>query len=235
VNCDPIARWYRWLEYAGFGRALERRREAFIDEVADARRVLVLGEGDGRFLKKLVESCGKMTENCGKMRENCGVLSSRRFSIDYVDLSHRMLDLARIRAGAHRVTYRHGDALTIPLPRAEYDLVVTHFFLDCLTENDAANLIARVAASLQPGARWLISEFREPGPWARAMVAMLYFFFRITTGLRARRLIDHRRVLAARGFVMLREETARFGLLASELWLYSVPFRDNDSIGENGS
>jgi ubiquinone/menaquinone biosynthesis C-methylase UbiE len=232
VNCDPIARWYRWLEYGGFGRALERRREAFIGEIAGARRVLVLGEGDGRFLKKLVENCGKMIESCGKL---AAFASRPEFSIDCVDLSHRMLDLARIRAGTDRVTYRHGDALTIPLPRAEYDLVVTHFFLDCLTENDAAKLIARVAASLQPGARWLISEFREPGLWARAMVAMLYFFFRITTGLRARRLIDHRPLLAARGFVMLREETARFGLLASELWLYSVPFRDNNSIGENSS
>ena len=232
MNCDPIARWYRWLEYAGLGRALERRREAFVDEIADARRVLVLGEGDGRFLKKLVESCGKMRENCGVL---AAFASRPDFSIDYVDLSHGMLDLARIRAGTDRVVYRHGDALTIPLPRAEYDLVVTHFFLDCLTENDATKLIARVAASLQPGARWLISEFREPGRWARAMVAMLYFFFRITTGLRTQHLIDHRPLLAARGFVMLREETARFGLLASELWLYSVPFRGNNSIGENSS
>ncbi len=228
MNCDPIARWYRWLEYGAFGRALERRREAFIDEIAGARRVLILGEGDGRFLAKLIE-------NCGKMIENCGVSSSRRFSIDYVDLSLRMLDLARIRAGTDCVAYLHGNALTIPLPAVEYDLVVTHFFLDCLTENDAAKLIARVAASLQPGARWLISEFREPAPWARAMVATLYFFFRITTGLRVRRLVDHRPVLAAHGFTLLREETARLGLLASELWLYSVPFRDNHSIGENSS
>ncbi len=50
VNCDRIARWYRWIEYAGFGRALERRREAFLDDVSDARRVLALGDGDGRAL-----------------------------------------------------------------------------------------------------------------------------------------------------------------------------------------
>jgi ubiquinone/menaquinone biosynthesis C-methylase UbiE len=224
VNCDPIARWYSWLEYAGFGRALERRREAFIDEVSDARRVLLLGDGDGRFLKKLVESCGKLREIWGDL----GAFGSAPdFSIDYIDLSHRMLDLARIRVGTDHVAYRHGDALTIPFPRAEYDLVVTHFFLDCLTENDASKLIARVAASLQPGARWLISEFREPGPWARATVAMLYFFFRITTGLRVRRLIDHRPLLAASGFVILREETARFGLLASELWSYGGGFGEN--------
>jgi len=43
MNWDSIARWYRWLEYLGFGRALEDRREAFLSDVADARRVLALG------------------------------------------------------------------------------------------------------------------------------------------------------------------------------------------------
>ena len=50
MNCDRIARWYRWLEYASFGRALERRRLEYLAATADARRVLILGEGDGRFL-----------------------------------------------------------------------------------------------------------------------------------------------------------------------------------------
>src|ERR1019366_5450931 len=54
VNCDRIAGCYRWLEYAGFGRALEHRREAFLSEVAEARRVLVLGDGDGRALAALL-------------------------------------------------------------------------------------------------------------------------------------------------------------------------------------
>jgi hypothetical protein len=100
-------------------------------------------------------------------------------------------------------------------------LVVTHFFLDCLDENDAAALVKKIAAALQPNARWLISEFREPNPWARAIVGMLYFFFRLTTGLRTRRLIDHHVPLSRSGFVLEKQETARFGLLASELWLYT--------------
>ena len=47
MNCDRIARCYRWLEYLFFGRALERRRE-YLDEVENARSVLILGD-DGRF------------------------------------------------------------------------------------------------------------------------------------------------------------------------------------------
>jgi len=197
LNCDPIARWYRWLEYAGFGGALQRRRTAFLRDVADARRVLLLGEGDGRFLVELV-------------RQNRGA------SIDYVDLSRRMLERAR-RAG-DGVNYRQGDALTIPLPESEYDLIVTHFFLDCFEPAELTRLIGRAARAARPDARWLVSEFREPSAWARAVVRMLYWFFRVTTGLKTSRLSDHRPLLAECGFRLIREERARAGLLVSELW-----------------
>jgi ubiquinone/menaquinone biosynthesis C-methylase UbiE len=198
LNADPIASWYRWLEYAGFGRALQERRVAFLGEVADARRALVMGEGDGRFLVKLVEQ-------------------NRGAAIDYLDLSEKMLQLARARAG-EEVRYIHGDALTVPLPAAEYDLVTTHFFLDCFDEPSAVRLVERVAGTMKPAARWLISEFRATNAWTRACVAGLYVFFRITTGLRTTRLIDHRPLLEARGFRLEKSAPARAGLLVSELW-----------------
>lgn len=197
MNCDPIARWYRWLEYLAFGRALERRRNAFLPDVADARRALVLGEGDGRFLARLV--------------------AAMRGAVDYVDLSARMLDLARSRCGG-QIHYIAGDARTIPLRESEYDLIVTHFFLDCFDEPDATALIRRVAAAAKPQSRWLISEFRDANWWSHLSVASLYWFFRIATGLKTQRLIDHRPLLRKHGFVLVKSEQAHAGLLVSELW-----------------
>jgi SAM-dependent methyltransferase len=199
LNCDRIARAYRWLEYAAFGGELERRRLCFLPEVAGTRRALLLGDGDGRFLARL-------------MRQN------RELTADTIDSSSRMLELARARAGGERVTYHHDDALLAPLPRAEYDLIVTHFFLDCLEECDMETLVRRAAEAAQPEAVWLISEFREPR-WARLLLQGLYLFFRVTTGLKTRRLVDHRPVLARYGFRLMREEASRAGLLASELWV----------------
>jgi SAM-dependent methyltransferase len=196
VNCDRIARAYRWLEYAAFGRALERRRFRFLAEVAGARRALLLGDGDGRFLAKLLAQ-------------------NSALAVDSIDASARMLELARARAGGDRVTYIHADALSVPL--AEYDLIVTHFFLDCLDACQMESLAARVSAAAKPGALWLVSEFREPR-WARLYLRGLYLFFRLTTGLKTQRLVDHRPVLARHGFRVVKEETSRAGLLASELW-----------------
>jgi ubiquinone/menaquinone biosynthesis C-methylase UbiE len=196
VNCDRIARWYRWIEYAGFGRALERRREAFLSDVSGARRVLALGDGDGRALAALLAA-------------------APHACVDYIDASARMLDLARARAGTQRVNYRCADARTAPLPEAEYDLIVTHFFLDCFDETDMEPLIARLARAATPQSRWLISEFRGNG-W---LVRVLYFFFRLTTGLRTRRLVDHHPLLKRHGFRLVRHKDVWRGLLASELWL----------------
>lgn len=203
MNCDPIARWYRWLEYLGFGQALERRRVAFLGDVSDARRVLLLGDGDGRFLVRLVDQ---------NLKQHPGV------EIDYVDVSGRMLELARERGGELGVTYHQADVLTMKLASGEYDLIVTHFFLDCFNERDAREVVTRVAQAARADARWLVSEFREAGWWARVILSGLYFFFRLTTGLRTHRLMDHRPLLERDGFRLSKQERARFGLLVSELW-----------------
>lgn len=199
MNADPIARCYRWLEYFGFGRALERRRFAFLPLIGQARRILVLGEGDGRFLAQLV-------------------LQNPHASIDYVDLSEKMLELARARAGDQCITYTQADALDLNLPDAEFDLIVTHFFLDCLNLEQARTLVAKLTRAAQPNALWLISEFRDRSPWARAVVRSLYFFFRITTGLETRALIDYHALLAQNRWRLEHEQTGHAGLLASELW-----------------
>jgi SAM-dependent methyltransferase len=201
---DSVARWYRWLEYLGFGRALEHRREAFLSDVADARRVLALGDGDGRALVAL--------------RKAMSASATPATHIDYVDISAQMLELARARAGTDLIAYYCDDALTRPLHEAEYDLIVTHFFLDCFNENCLELLTARVARAAAPRARWIISEFRRSG-W---LVSCLYLFFRMSAGLRTRRLVDHHPVLTSHGFRLMRSETTWGGLLASELWVRDI-------------
>ncbi len=204
MNCDPIARWYRWLEYAGFGRALEKRRLEFLTSLGDVRHALMLGEGDGRFLAEFLRYNSHAT-------------------VDYLDLSERMLDLAKNRAGsAHRVRFHQLDAREGP-PGDAYDLVVTHFFLDCFTQAELAPLVDTLAAATTPGAIWVVSEFRQParGPAAwRAWVwlRILYAFFAVVSGLPTRRLPDHHACLTAAGFHLRQSRLANAGLLVSELW-----------------
>lgn len=204
MNCDRIARWYRWLEYLAFGRALERRRREYLNEAANARSVLILGDGDGRFTAEFLDR-------------------NREAVVDSVDLSPRMLELAARRVGgAMRLRCWAGDARTIELPQ-KYDLIVSHFFLDCFTDCDIEVLVERVSDAACPRAQWLVSEFCVPRAGIRRLGASLlirtmYGFFRIATGLRTKRLPDYAKVFALHGFRRARHAAAAGGLLISEVW-----------------
>lgn len=199
MNCDWIAPHYWWIERLGMGRALERRRRWFLPELDRARRALVLGDGDGRFLRELLRQ-------------------SPRVRADYVDLSGRMLELARQKSGEQRVEYRQADARTVYLPQNEYDLIATHFFFDCFHAEELDALIARIAGAARPDARWVVSEFRTPNAAARLVVRGLYLFFRLTTGLKTRQLADHRPALRSHGFTVKSASCEWGGLVVSELW-----------------
>jgi ubiquinone/menaquinone biosynthesis C-methylase UbiE len=165
----------------------------------------MLGEGDGRFLARFATA-------------------NPQASVEYVDSSSRMLNLARHRSGTGRICYTVADALSVTLRPASYDLICSHFFLDCFEEHEIELLTERLASSTRRGGQWLISEFRPPergwrGVWAWLWLRGLYLLFGIVTGLKTCRLVDHRPWLAKNGFRLEREETSWFGLLASELWV----------------
>lgn len=211
ANFDGIARAYRWLEYLTLGRALERCRTHFLPLLADRRQALVLGDGDGRFLAAL------MAQN-------------PTLNVDAVDTSAAMLRLLRercereARVSEHRLRVHHADALRYVAEAREpaCDLVVTHFFLDCLKQPAVDELVAGVAVKLAPDALWVVSDFRIPhGAMrlpARVLVSGLYLAFRILTGLRTDRLPDHASTLGSAGFGCIARQHSLFGVLTTELW-----------------
>jgi ubiquinone/menaquinone biosynthesis C-methylase UbiE len=207
-NFDKIARPYRWLEYLTLGKALENCRFHYLPQLLDRRRALILGDGDGRFLAQL------LTHNPS-------------LHADAVDSSAVMLQLLRNRCEAassntrNRLCTHHHNALTFPVKGA-YDLIVTHFFLDCFTQSELDSLIARIAPTLSPRALWLISDFRVPsGPMrlpAKLLIRSLYVAFRILTGLRTTHLPDHVTPLKQSGLKRISHQHRFIGLLTTELW-----------------
>jgi SAM-dependent methyltransferase len=210
-NFDPIARPYRWLEYLTLGPLLQRCRLHYLPSLLHQKKALILGDGDGRFLSQLLAA-------------------NPHLHADAVDTSKTMLQLLRARCEAASPTARtrlhthQTDALTFSSPSPErYDLVVTHFFLDCLTQPNLEALIARTIPTLTPRALWLISDFRIPssGPTrlaAKILTRALYLAFRLLTGLRASRLPDHVTPLTHAGLTRIAHHHRMAGLLTTELW-----------------
>lgn len=213
THFDHLARPYRWLEYLTFGPLLARCRFHRVPELGHARHALVLGDGDGRFLARLLAA-------------NPGLRA------DVVDQSPAMLRLLRTRAealrAAHRIRIYESDALAFrPAETADYDLVITHFFLDCFTTEQVCGLARNLRPHLAPGALWVVSEFSIPrGPAALPawiVVQSLYFAFRILTGLRTRVLPRYDVALAQTGLQLQHRQCFLFGLLVSETWAVISP------------
>jgi hypothetical protein len=205
-NFDGLAKLYRWMELLTFGPLLSRCRTAFLSEIAWAHRGVVLGDGDGRFTAEL-------------LRANAQV------EIDAVDVSPAMIEVLLRRAGTNsqRVRAHCADAREWTPEDAEYDLVATHFFLDCLTTEECRALAAKVRKASSSSTVWIVSEFAVPegrfGQFvAQPVVWLLYRGFGVLTGLRIRSLPDHHSALRDAGFALAQRRTRLFGLLASEMW-----------------
>jgi ubiquinone/menaquinone biosynthesis C-methylase UbiE len=211
LNFDPLARPYRWLEYVAFGRALESCRFHFLPELTQARQALIFGDGDGRFLAKLLAA-------------------NPALKADVVDISPAMLKRLQERLAPEarrRITVHLIDARQFALNDNVYDLVVTHFFLDCLTTNEVAALTERLAPSLKPNAVWVISEFAVPpgrvaASVGKAVISMLYRAFGWITGLPVRILPNYAGVMQVAGFSILEENAWLHGLLVSQRWRYAA-------------
>lgn len=207
MNFDRIAPHYRWLEMVAFGGQLQQARVTFLGEIETPRRVLVVGEGDGRFLAEFV-----------RVHPDAAV--------DCIESSVKMIALAR-RRGAKAVRFVLEDVRQAALPVGHYDLVVTHFVLDCFGRDDLRLVIAKLARAATEDASWLLADFREPvGGWARPhaklWLRLMHTFFRITSGLEADQLIDPSQFLAEKGFARKARRLSRFEMITSEWWRRSA-------------
>jgi hypothetical protein len=133
-----------------------------------------------------------------------------------------MLELAKARvdrADANRVEFLQADARDAQWEESAYDLIVTHFFLDCFDQGDLPMLVDQIACAANPEARWIVSEFRPANRAGRLCIATMYLFFGMATDLETRSLADHHPHLLRKGFRLRRSELAWGGMLASELWI----------------
>ena len=209
MSFDALAPHYRWMELVLAGDKLQRCRTAFLEQAAHRRNVLIVGEGNGRFLLE----CRRRL---------------RRAQITCVDASARMLALARARLqrsglGLEATQFIHADVLAWSAPAQSYDLVVTHFFLDCFPPERLKAVVGSLANAATAEATWLLADFRVPARgWRRYRAwlihQLMYGFFRLVTRLPARRLTPPGPFLEAEHFRLGAQKLSDWGLLHSDIW-----------------
>ncbi|MBK1881517.1 methyltransferase domain-containing protein [Luteolibacter pohnpeiensis] len=209
MNFDRIAPFYRIMESVTAGGKLQECRLSFLQELPTPHKVLILGDGNGRCLAELV----------------------RRFpNADFtsVDSSQKMLKLSQKRlwklfGDAPQIQFLHADAREVQLPERTFDLIVTHFFLDCFKADELEALIPKIADAAAPNANWLLADFRVAAKGtakvrSQIILKMLYGFFRTVTNLSADRLTPPDGILRRAGYSIKERRIFEAGLLHSDWW-----------------
>jgi ubiquinone/menaquinone biosynthesis C-methylase UbiE len=196
------------MEVLMAGSIMQRCRVALIEEI-NPRKVLLVGEGHGRFLIPLLQ-------HFPKAEVTCVDASASRLEVARRRVSHAGLD-------DRRVCWIHADVLRAGEIPGDHDLLVTQFFLDCFDGNTLGEVVRRLAGRALEDASWLVADFQIPGrgwrQWrARAIVFLMIQFFRRVTALPASRLEDPSQFLCEVGFVERKRAEFEWGLLSCQLW-----------------
>jgi ubiquinone/menaquinone biosynthesis C-methylase UbiE len=183
---------------------LQDHRTAFLAAAEGKYKALIVGDGDGRFLQALVNSYPHL-------------------EIDSLELSGGMLAQARRRVSSPQARFIQGDVFAFDFELSHYEVLFTHFFLDCFTTANLSVLVTKLSATLTPDAIWIVSEFRSANRgWRKfytsAWLAAMYCFFGFATGLKTKSLPDYATTLANAGFAKRKEMVSTDGLIASQWW-----------------
>lgn len=206
---DPysrLVRTYRVLEWLAFGNLLHRARTAHLECIGAQDRVLVVGDGDGRFGREL-----------RRLRRNIEGAAGAAAAVISLDRS-----LAMLRSADSDATVC-SDALWPPLSDASFDVVVTQFVLDQWQDEELERVVGQLSALLRPGGQWLYCDFAVPtaGPgrwWARLWLPILYIFFRAVAEIEARRWEDPTPLLESAGLTRVSRRSLRGGFVTAEVW-----------------
>ena len=201
---DSVASFYPLLEKTIFGSTLSRARSFFISRVTEGSNILLIGEGNGRFLFELL----KQTSSG---------------SVTVVDSSARMLAAAARRLATvdhcSQIEFIHADILEWRSPVAHYDRVVTHFFLDLFTPCCLRRVVEKISRLAKEDTLWINVDFTSENQCLRQEVLMWaqYRFFRLSAGIQASRLFDPDPYIRHAGWKILERRSLDSGWISAHL------------------
>lgn len=195
-NFDSIAYLYDYLaRWIIKERKLKEVQAAFLDCIHPNARVLIVGGGTGEILEWLPKG--------------------KHLSVDYVELSAKMLRRAKLR-NAQETHFIQGDALE---HSGLYDFIIAHFFLDCFDEDELPKMLKHLSSQLKVGGKLLVSDFCHNGKRKDEFLnKLMHLFLRLFANLSSKKLQNIRAVIRTSGLVETHYQTFDRGQLFSGVY-----------------
>ena len=208
MSFDRVANCYQWMEKIVFRTDLEKVRNFHLRLVRDAESILILGDGDGRFLK-----------NISEIGTDAQIVS--------VDSSSEMIRLSQSRTHNTELDVRHVCQNFQDFEFSENfrpDLIFAHFFLDCFTEDEVILIVNRLSKSSLKSTKLVISDFFLPekgsvsGIYRRILTYVMIRFFRLFCRISAKKLPNIPKIMRSTGWTCIAHKSLRDEFINSWVW-----------------
>lgn len=205
---DRVAAFYDPLSRLVYGPALLRAQQHALAAglPPGAPHLLVIGGGTGTVLLEILRLRPQAT-------------------IRYLEASPQML--AKARALLHRqrpsavqqVEFQLGTEKDLTGHEA-FDAIITFFFLDLFDPQRLRQVVTQLNAVRHPAAPWLLADFAPPQTWwQRALLSVMYRFFRLTTGISGHDMPPIRTELARLGLREINQLPFFKGMVQASVWV----------------
>ena len=208
MSFDRVANYYAWMEKIVFGNDLEKIRNVHLKLIDDAESILLLGDGDGRFLKKISETGAD------------GLIVS-------LDSSSKMIELSRKRLQNTDLEVQYFCQNIKNFEKSESfkpDLIFAHFFLDCFTEDEVILIIDLLSQWSTKTTKIVVSDFfitktnSISGTYQKLLTQTMISFFRVFCGISANKLPNIPKIMNSKGWNCISHKSLRNGFINSWVW-----------------
>jgi len=188
---NTIARIYDQLSKMVYADRLIKAQEHYLGKLPAEGRVLFIGGGSGEILPRI---WGRKP----------------RLQIDFIDASSSMINLAE------KQLRKYPKAKTIFIcgteadmePDAQYDAVLTFFFLDLFKAEKKLSVASKLKSHLKPKGIWLHADFLPASDKLSKLREKLMFkFFKSVSRIEADEITDDQRIFDAIGIKCVENRT----------------------------
>ncbi len=180
-----VAPFYDRLSKLVYGDAILNAHKFLAEAIPTESKILIIGGGTGALLELIT------------IKHPSGL------DITYVDLSKKMIALAKIKnTGNNTITFINQPFEDVYLTQ-RFDVVITPFFLDNFSDDTAAAVFNKIHALLHQQGLWLFADFRlskKDAFWKKMMIKIMYIFFRLICNIEASRLPDMQSLFDKNGY-----------------------------------
>jgi ubiquinone/menaquinone biosynthesis C-methylase UbiE len=191
---DRIARVYGPIKKLVFQNRLARATSHHLDLIEKGEKILILGGGSGEILN----------------------LMPLNVDITYLEKSKAMIHLARKYSRSY-MTFVQQDFLQYDESEL-FEWVVCPFFLDVFDLEHLKKVLEKIASLVSKEGKLIVIDFNSGNWFQNIFIRSMYLFFRITTNIQTKKLLDiHQNVLDL-GFEQNKKQLFSNGLIFSRIY-----------------